>query len=384
MKVLFDHQVFTLQNYGGISRYFCELMDQFSHSADIEFILSLRYSKNENLLKRDKLDNYWSNQSDFLCESRLIPFIQRKLNIDVLNLARLNQFESVTLLKKDNYDVFHPTYYNPYFLKYIEKKPYVLTVYDMIHELYPESFSEKDPVRKWKKKLIENADSIISISENTKKDILNLYDISESKISVVYLGNPLENITEFKRNDLESNYRIFEENYLLYVGKRSGCKNFQFFIRSIADYLNATHLHVVCAGGGLFTPNELSLFKEFNIIDKIHYSEVNDYNLKNLYENARAFIFPSLHEGFGLPVLEAFSCKCPIILSNSSSLPEIGGNAACYIDPNSSESILQGVKSVLSDESYRLALISKGIEQLKYFSWEKTANDTKKVYESLL
>lgn len=384
MKILFDHQVFSFQRYGGISRYFCELMDQFTDISDLRFSLGIRYSSNENLVSRKNLYNNWSNQSKFLCNSKVFPYIQKKYNVDLLNLIQINNIESIRMLKKSNYDLFHPTYYNPYFLKYIEKRPYVLTVYDMIHELYPESFSKKDPVSLWKKKLIQNATSIISISESTKKDIIDLYGTDDSKIRVVYLGNPLENITKLQEKDSFSVEKEFSFEYLLFVGKRSGCKNFQFFIKCIAEYLIMAQKHVVCAGGGFFTPDEISLFKKLDIINKIHYVDINDSNICKLYLNARAFIFPSLYEGFGLPVLEAFSCGCPVILSSSSSLPEVGGDAACYINPESSESIMQGVKCVCSDENYRSDLIDKGFKQLKIFSWRKTSIETKKVYEDTL
>ena len=384
MEVLFDHQIFTLQKYGGISRYFCELMNQFSFMPDIRFNLGIRHSYNENILIRNNLDKYWSAKCDILCNSQLFSVLQRNFGVDLLRLMRINQSESIRLLKKTEYDLFHPTYYNPYFLKYIVKKPYVLTVHDMIHERYPESFPERDPVKKWKKKLIEDADSIISVSENTKKDILNFYDIDESKINIVYHGNPLERTTTSQFSDSRLIDRKSCCEYLLFVGNRSGYKNFQFFINSIAGYLNNKHMHLLCAGGGSFTSDELHMFQKLNLIKRIHFVDINDSNLSELYKNARAFIFPSLYEGFGLPVLEAFSCRCPVILSNSSSLPEVGGNAACYIDPNHSDSIVQGVESVLSDDNYKKELINRGLQRLKLFSWEKTAYNTKNVYNNLL
>ncbi len=121
-----------------------------------------------------------------------------------------------------------------------------------------------------------------------------------------------------------------------------------------------------------------------NILHKVHHIKVDDNSLKNLYRNAEAFVFPSLYEGFGLPVLEAFSCGCPAILSNASSLPEIGGDGAIYFDPYDKESITNSIEKVLHDEEFRDNLIQKGYERQKFFSWKKTAASTKKVYESLL
>jgi glycosyltransferase involved in cell wall biosynthesis len=169
------------------------------------------------------------------------------------------------------------------------------------------------------------------------------------------------------------------------VGGRSAYKNFNFFIESVAGILLKNEdLQVVCAGSLPFTDKEKKFLKNLNILHKVHHIRINDKILKNLYKNAQAFIFPSLYEGFGLPVLEAFSCGCPVILNNSSSLPEIGGDGAIYFEPDNRESIICAVETVLFNEKYREDLIKKGFERLKFFSWEKTANSTKKVYNNLL
>jgi glycosyltransferase involved in cell wall biosynthesis len=140
----------------------------------------------------------------------------------------------------------------------------------------------------------------------------------------------------------------------------------------------------VCAGSSPFTRNEKQFLKNLNILDRVHQVKINDTILKNLYKNAQAFIFPSLYEGFGLPVLEAFSCGCPAVISNSSSLPEIGREGAIYFDPGDRKSIISALETVLYDEKYREDLIKKGYGRLKDFSWELTAFKTKKIYEYLM
>jgi glycosyltransferase involved in cell wall biosynthesis len=169
------------------------------------------------------------------------------------------------------------------------------------------------------------------------------------------------------------------------VGNRSGYKNFVFFIESIAGILyNHEDLHVVCAGSLPFTNEEKHFLTNLNLLNQVHHIKINDTILKNLYENARAFIFPSLYEGFGLPVLEAFSCGCPVLLSNSSSLPEVGGEGAIYFDPYDSASLTDALENLISDDYLRKQLALKGCERLKLFSWQKTANETKSVYENLI
>jgi len=385
MKLLYDHQIFTLQNYGGISRYFCELMDQLSKSSDIEFDLALRHSRNENLCNRPSLNQHWPNRSKFLCDTHVFSAIQKIAHVNVLNCLCLNKIESIRLLKKQDFDVFHPTYYDPYFLRYLRKKPFVLTVYDMTHELYPDYFPPRDSTSLQKKQVIQKADAIIAISENTKRDLVKYMDVEPERVTVTYLGNPFEYINQSNQVEIDFKHKMFEKSYLLFVGNRSGYKNFAFFIQSITKVLKSHEdLSVYCVGGGPFTPEELRLFDQLDILSKVRFVKANDLTMKHLYENARAFIFPSIYEGFGLPVLEAFSCGCPTILSNSSSLPEIGSDAAIYFDPTDSESLIQSVETVLSDNSCRERLIKKGFKRLNLFSWEETAENTKKVYDNVV
>ncbi|NLE06111.1 MAG: glycosyltransferase family 4 protein [Crenarchaeota archaeon] len=384
MKVLYDHQIFTTQNYGGISRYFCELMDAFSQKEDISFSLAIRYSYNENLIDRPELEQYWTNKSNFLSHS-FFSQIQKISMINYLYHLKINHLESIHQVKTNNYDVFHPTNTDTYFLRYLQKKPFVITVHDMIHELYPEYYPKNDPTVKNKKQLMEKANHIIAISENTKKDIIRINDIDPSKISVIYHANPLKRIC----NLTNLHEKIAEQNpkrpYILFVGSRSRYKNFVFFVKAITPlFKKHKNLKLFCAGGGSFTPREVTLFKELNIYPKIFYFPINDNSMRELYENAEAFIFPSLYEGFGLPILEAFSCGCPLVVSNTSSLSEIAAEAASYINPYDAESILHGVESLLEDPDYRDELIKKGYERLKEFSWKKTAEEKKKIYDNLL
>ena len=315
--------------------------------------------------------------------------LQKKIRFNALNFGINflinNQGESIRLLKKQDFDIFHPTYYEPYFLKYLQKKPYVLTVYDMIHEHFPDYFKTSDQTRVWKKQLIENASDIIAISENTKRDILTFTNADPDRIHVIYLGNPFENVSSSVPDSLHQDIPGFNYPYLLFVGDRHAYKNFNFFIESVTDLLHKNgELHVVCAGSLPFTREEKKMLKNLNIINKVHHVKINGTILKNLYKNARAFIFPSLYEGFGLPVLEAFSCGCPALISRSSSLPEIGGDGAIYFDPLDRQSIISAVETVLFNEMYREELIRKGYNRLKFFSWEKTADTTKKIYHNLL
>ncbi len=389
MKILYDHQMFYRQNYGGVSRYYCELMNQFIKDPDIRFTLSLRYVQNDNLSQFPQLNKYWSGRYNRLYDNYFVSLVQKKIRFNALNFGLNylinNQGESVRLLKKQDFDIFHPTYYEPYFLKFLQKKPYVVTVYDMIHEIFPRYFKSGDQTTTWKKLLIENAGAVIAISENTKQDIIKFTRIDPDLVQVIHLGSPFEHGYIPSQAGLSLDPPVFNKPYLLFVGGRPAYKNFNFFIKSVAGILHKyEELQVICAGSNPFTREERKKFRDMKILKQVHYMKINDKILKNLYKNAQAFVFPSLYEGFGLPVLEAFSCGCPAILSNRSSLPEIGGDGAVYFNPDDEESIHRAVETVLFDEKTRADLIQKGFERLKLFSWEKTAISTKNVYNTLL
>ena len=381
MKLLYDHQIFTWQNYGGISRYFCELMSQFTLDPRIDFRLALHYSQNEHLHQNPQVNRFWTHRNDFFSDSRFFSALQKKIHINVLNHIFNNQHESVKQLKAQDFDLFHPTYYDPYFLKHLGKKPYVLTIYDMIHEIIPDTFDKNDLTRNRKKTLADNAKKIIAISDNTKKDIVKYLNIPEDKIQVIYLADSLSLMKNTSPSKVPDSIRV-PEKYLLFVGNRSGYKNFSFLLEALFSVLKKNkNLHIICAGGGFFSDSEKNLMRKMDVIARTHYYSADDATLPYLYKNAYAFVFPSLYEGFGIPVLEAFSCGCPTILSNTSSLPEVGGDAALYFDPVDMTSLNIAVEQILSDENLREDLITKGCSRSKLFSWEKTASMTKKVYE---
>jgi len=175
------------------------------------------------------------------------------------------------------------------------------------------------------------------------------------------------------------------KKYILFVGSRSGYKNFNLFVEAITPLLvKDNELKLVCVGGGNFKEIENEKFKRLNIINKIYQYSVNDDILTYLYKKAVAFIFPSLYEGFGIPILEAFSCGCPVIASNTSSLPEVAGDAAVYFDPTDKLSMLNSIQKVIYNDELKKQLINKGIERVKEFTWEKTAEKTKMLYEEIL
>lgn len=380
MKILYDYQAFSYQNYGGVSRYYFELMSRLG-SNGISFELPAMFSMNhyaKKLKSSGKIRTKYYGSSDWPAINLISKMAIKTKYKDIANFNKQNSQE---LIRKGDFDVFHPTYYDAYFLQYIREKPFVLTIYDMIHELYPDHFERNDGTAARKKMLAEKADRIIAISKNTKKDILKFIDVDERKVQVIYLGNPLGESGTGPGNAVISG---LPERYLLFVGTREKYKNFRRFIESILGILRADPLlGVVCVGGGAFLPDEATFLKECGVDRRVRQFTVDDSTLTVLYRRATAFVFPSRYEGFGIPVLEAFACGCPAIISNISSLPEVGGNAAAYFDPDDTGSMSDAIEKIVGDEEARKKMTLNGFEQLKKFSWDKTVRETVSVYRGV-
>lgn len=359
MKILFDYQIFGSQKFGGISRVFFEIIKQSIIDKNLfEGKISILLNKNEYIksLSIDKLYNV-NEKVNFKGKRRIIEYINKKY--------------CIKQIKKNEFDIFHPTYYDPYFLDYLSK-PFVLTVHDMIHELY---IKEDIKTINNKKLLIDRADKIIAISENTKKDIMEIYNVDSSKIEVIHWANSLNEIEKIDT----------PKKYILFVGVRHNYKNFNTFITAAAKILNKDNeLSVICVGGGKFTSEEYKLLTSLGILKNVIQMSVNDEQLGYLYKNAEVFVYPSLYEGFGIPILEAFNFNCPVALSNTSCFPEIAGECAEYFDPNNIDDIQRAIEKIIYDKEYREYLIDKGMKRNKEFSWEKTGKRYNDIYRSLL
>ena len=172
--------------------------------------------------------------------------------------------------------------------------------------------------------------------------------------------------------------------YILFVGNRSNYKNFIFFFESVAQLLkDDDKLHIVCAGGNAFTADEQQLINFHRLSAKVIQSNFKDFELATYYIKAQCFIFPSTYEGFGIPVLEAMSCGCPIILANHSSFPEVAGDAGIYFELENSEDLNEKVNSVLTNSDLRQAYSAKGLAQAEKFSWKKTTDECIEIFKTV-
>lgn len=393
MKILYDYQMFNIQNVGGITRYFYELVTHFDKDDSVTWEIPIIYSSNLYLKKhpffKEKLLPFPFQLNDNKNLLSKVNFVGEKLLYKIKGKLYQNQIFGIEYeknkalniekIKEGNFDVFHPTYFDNYFMDYIGDKPFVLTVHDLIYQVFPEIHLHH-PLDK-NKKMIDRADRIITVSESTKKDLINIYNVDERKVDVIYLANSLEDSSS---NISEEFKKKIPKRYLLYVGGRWDYKNFLFFAQMFSSLLiSEPDLKIICTGSP-FNSSEKYLFNKLGIQDSVYNTFVSDEELTFLYKNAIAFIFPSLYEGFGLPVLESFSCGCPAVISNSSSLSEIGEDAAIYFEPKDPGSMLHALESVVKNAELREEKIAKGYEKLKKYSWGKTAMQTKQVYEKTL
>lgn len=352
IKVFYDYQIMLQQKFGGISRYFYELFSRINQMEDI------------------KVDAYCYGNRNAYFEKYFGSIKDRR----ILGMGFLNRFLMPKKMK--GYDIIHPTYYHPYILKCKYKK-LVITVYDMIHELFPDMFPAEDPTKQNKKIMMDAADHIIAISESTKRDILKLYpDIPSKKISVIYIAGNLSTKIQCANLNLP-------EKYILFVGNRGIYKNFKAFFNSIEPILiKDTNLHLVCIGGGPFDGEEREMIDK--VSNRVIQMNAHDSELAYAYSKAICFIFPSLYEGFGIPTLEAFGCNCPVVLSNTSSMLEVGGDAAIYFDPYNQENMREKIEEVIYDTELREQMKARGQIQFSKFNWDSIVQETVSCYKNVL
>jgi glycosyltransferase involved in cell wall biosynthesis len=364
MRVLFDGQVFALQVTGGISRYFANLIAGLDEEPGVSAHALAPLHRNLHLADvRRRLvigarisNEKWAGQVarySWGTTRAMSPIIGAVLPADIV----------------------HETYFAP--MPYIARaRRRVTTLYDMINELYLKDTSTTEH----KRASIARCDHIICISHNTKKDLCELFDLGPERASVVHLG-----YQDFSTQTICKPAVLSDASYFLYVGHRGDYKNFARFMRAFAssDRLKKD-CRIVCFGGAPLTAAERGLATELGLGDH-HLARLagGDDSLGAAYRNAIALIYPSLYEGFGLPPLEAMSASCPVLCSNTSSLPEVVGDAAITFDPMDIEAMTDSMERIAESTALRRDLVQRGHERRKFFSWLRCVKETLNVYRRL-
>ncbi|MGB9150210.1 MAG: glycosyltransferase family 1 protein [Burkholderiales bacterium] len=361
MRIAFDPQIFALQEYGGISRYFCSLAGELSMLANVE----------TKIFAPLHINAYLPTLPSTIVSGRKI----RRLPKTARLRAKLSMMLARPEINRFKPDIVHETYYSAHsFAPQGARR--VITVYDMIHEKFSGEFLGSDTTYRNKAIAVARADHVICISENTRKDLIDILNVAPEKTSVSYLGYTLNNANGFDTP------RPSESPYLLYVGQRAGYKNFDGLLRAYASSaVLKNNCKLVCFGGGAFGAKEIKSVADLGLsADQVIQIGGGDHILAALYKHALAFVYPSLYEGFGIPPLEAMSYQCPVICSNTSSMPEVAGNAAEYFDPLDIENIRDAIERVVESRNDSQLLVARGLERVKQFSWNKCAQETQAIY----
>lgn len=361
IRILYDNKFGNLIA-AGIGVYIREVLKQMKHDSDIDLIplyseKNIKSYKPKNIIKK-----IGSNLWELIRVQILLPFLCWKYRANWL---------------------FCPFQQIPW----IKVCPTILTIYDFVYLKYPEWEQKWWFMRLVLPISIRRADIVLSISNQTKQDAIDLFGINEKKITTNYLGIKYQEIhsslqieNEFQ---IKSKYHL-PKKYLLMVGTLSRRKNIEVVIRALSlcseDFLQPLRLVIVGAIG--WKTDQLEYWKQQcpSINEKIDFlGFIPDEDLQVIYKNAECFIFPSLYEGFGFPILEAMIHHCPVICAENSSLTEVAQNAVLYFDPNDPQDLKNKLLKLLNDPNLKEELIQKGIQNTKKFTWDQHIQNLKKI-----
>ena len=364
MKVFYDSQIFLGKNYGGISRYFVELASRLARYPDLQLKVVAPFFQSKFLSEqKDRISTIGIDLSD-------APKLPARL-VRPMNTALFRAYAAVRPP-----DIVHETFYAP-----TRSAPkscrIVTTIHDTIPERLPNIWQSVEKHRADRQRVLARANRVICVSESTRRDLLELYEVDPSRVSVVLLSS---SILPSKEGPID-----IGAPYFLHVGARYLYKNFNGLVAAFGEaQLHRTHKLVSFSAVPL-TEAELTTMERAGVPpERVIRVGGDDDLLARYYAGAEALVFPSLYEGFGIPLLEAMRCSCPIITSNTSSLPEVAGDAAIYCDPGDIKSISEAMVKVVTSPKTRKDLIAKGLARVQRFSWDRCAEETFAVYSDLV
>ena len=350
--VLFTGDIFRLQARGGITRYFDELIPRLTRPSHV--VAGLHQSR---AIPRGRVE-----AAVYMPAFRLSPRFRALVNRGLDEV----RFRGVSG------EILHPTYYRD--PSSLPSLPTVLTVYDMAHERFPDIFrrrwwNSEDPAR-WKKAIAQRADRIVCISDSTRRDLVDLLGVDAAKTRVIHCG-----ATDWSEIEAEEPAGLSGiAPFFLWVGERHTYKNFAATLEAWKTSSAASSTSILCVGGGPLRPGEHA--------DRVRQVTLRDAQLKWAYQHAVALLYTSRCEGFGLPLLEAMSLGCPVVASGVSSMPEVGGDAAVYVDPTDIESIRGGIERIVAT-GRDPAHVERMRAQAARFSWDRCAEEHEALYREL-
>ncbi len=377
VNVLFDSQCFDMQLFGGVSRCFAEL---YSHlPADIAATIGVRGTHNVYLPpileRRYKAAHPWPGSGLWwrLCRSEAFW---------LHSWRTLNPAYSRRLVARGGFDVFHPTYFDPYFLPLLGDRPFVVTIHDMIPERLPALFPGAAEECAAKRLMAHRAARIIAVSEATRDDVIELLGVPPERVSVIYHGTSASDNPPMAGRPIEA-------PYLLYVGARDAYKRFREFVAAAVPVLRGQpSLKILCTGSR-FSPSELAYFDDLGVADRmVHRFMETDEALLGCHRHAVAFVYPSGIEGFGIPILEAYRAGCPVMLADTKCFREVAGDAAIYFDPTLPPAAPAGFATAFDrlmalGADGRQALLECQRARLARYDWQRSAQQLAGIYHEV-
>lgn len=365
LRVAFDHQIFDLQRYGGVSRYIVELAGRLAHDASVQVSIEAPLHINEYL-------------------RNLAPTVKRTATY-VGGVPKVRRFAHTVnallmapLLRRRRPDIVHRTYYaagQPA----VRGARSVITVHDLVHERIGAAMAHDTPARD-KRAAIAEADHAICISENTRRDLVELFGVDPEKTSVVHHGFSL------MAGAGSQAVALPDREFILYVGLRGNYKNFRSLLDAYAESARLRErFDIVCFGGGGFSAEEAQAIAASGArAGAVRQLTGSDAALQTCYRRASLFVYTSLYEGFGIPLLEAMSFQCPVVCCPVASMPEVVGDAAMFFQPGDTGSLIAAIEAVANDLHCRADLVRRGTERTALFSWQRCADQTLAAYAKLL
>jgi glycosyltransferase involved in cell wall biosynthesis len=369
MRILYDGQIYEWQAAGGINRYFANLIGGLPRDYEPALLVGQRHAVNFPSHPNLRVYEYGGR----------LPRIERLSYRLGLHSARLRDRLLTEYCARGRFDLLHPTYYRLLTGRRLGsyRAPTVLTVWDMIDEVFP---AEQDPTgehAEWKRSAVQAAARLICISEHTKTALLERYPVPEERVSVIHLASEID---ESLAHGPEP---VPERPYFLYVGSRAPYKNFGGLLRAFARVAAARPGLALCVVGGPFNEEERRLIGELGLEGRLeHYGHAGDRQLAKLYRCSLALVYPSFYEGFGIPPLEAMACGTAAVVANTTSLPEVVGDAGLLFDPRREDELESMLLLLTDDGAAREELIRKGRLRAQHFGWQQTVAQTLEVYRS--
>lgn len=375
MKILFDHQCFSRQAVGGVSRSFLELALAINALPNEQAEIFAPLHWNEHLAERRHI-------------SSVFGYKQTRGVFRLWNARWWLNYGSTTM--KCNLmppEILHETWYTNVGYHLRRKTKTATTIHDLIYQVHPEWVSDSVVRSQQLRASADRSDLIFCVSEFTKNDLLNWMPyLDPNRVFVVHHGvsSLHSHVVADQHFSAEKRSRS-SSPYLLYVGQRaSKNKNFRTLARAFSASGLQSDFSLYCFGGGSFTPDELLFFKSVGLrMDRIFQFSGDDDDLRIAYGSASAFVYPSIYEGFGMPLLEAMLYECPVASSSATCLPEIGGEACRYFDPLDDESIISTLKEILGDTELRASLKANGQQRVSLFSWQIAAKKAVDAYRTI-